>query len=361
MKNKVKIIIAAIILLVLFLPVPTGVYKDGGTRTYTALTYKIVDWNRLCNEGEIYTKTRIYPFPLNFKSLDSLFYREEKRLASAEKSGLEIVKGINVDTFGRNTQYIRTDGYHENVSYPKAVIIRSVNEFKEYYEKNKELYNLERRTDIASDSTIGFLDACDRYDDEYFKGKILVLVLLEEGSGSNRHEVTGVCLDNKGKLQIKIETKVPEVGTCDMAEWHLFIEPADGVNVTDESNVIIELNGKQYSHNHATFTETDTVDEVSGGYCGNTQTTVYFKDLKKYSFMYGKSVDLTHILYTLDYTPAELCNCLPEYTVDTEFGTGYEINLTKGFVRCDKGQASITEERAEEIKSIILWAYENAE
>lgn len=78
MKKKVWMwIVAAVLLLaVLFVPIPTGVARDGGTREYTALTYKIVDWNRL-TEGSIYDETKVYFFPYNFKSIDSLWAREE--------------------------------------------------------------------------------------------------------------------------------------------------------------------------------------------------------------------------------------------------------------------------------------------
>ena len=67
----VVIVIAA----VLFVPVPTGVYKDGGTRVYSALTYKIVDWNRITGSG-LYARTRVYFLPDNFRSLDALWDRE---------------------------------------------------------------------------------------------------------------------------------------------------------------------------------------------------------------------------------------------------------------------------------------------
>ena len=59
---KKKVIIALIIigiLAVLFTPIPTGVYKDGGTRVYSALTYKIVDWNRITGYS-IYEKNSVY-------------------------------------------------------------------------------------------------------------------------------------------------------------------------------------------------------------------------------------------------------------------------------------------------------------
>ena len=51
MKKKRLIIGAIAILLLLIIPIPTGVLKDGGTRTYTALTYKLVRWNHLHDGG----------------------------------------------------------------------------------------------------------------------------------------------------------------------------------------------------------------------------------------------------------------------------------------------------------------------
>ena len=78
MKKRIWIpIIAAVVLLaVLFVPIPSGTYKDGGTREYAALTYKIVDWNKLTSDGK-YDKTKIYFFPNNFKSINELWTYEE--------------------------------------------------------------------------------------------------------------------------------------------------------------------------------------------------------------------------------------------------------------------------------------------
>ena len=76
MKKKVWLIllVAALFLVILFAPIPKGQYKDGGTREYAALTYKIVDWNRLSADS-IYDQTKIYWFPNNFKSIDALWGR----------------------------------------------------------------------------------------------------------------------------------------------------------------------------------------------------------------------------------------------------------------------------------------------
>ncbi len=144
---------------------------------------------------------------------------------------------------GFEVQYIRTDGYHEDVEYPSVKIIRSIEELNNYYDGNKEKYDLERKDKVYSDTSIGFLDACDKYDEAYFENQILIMVLLEEGSGSNRHKVKSLSIVDDNKWVIDIETLVPEVGTCDMAEWHILIEPEVGINVETEVDITVLLNG----------------------------------------------------------------------------------------------------------------------
>ena len=77
MKKKIwiPIVIIAVVLAVLFVPIPRGVYKDGGTREYTALTYKIVKWNRLTDDG-IYKKTRVYFGEERWQDIDNLWLEE---------------------------------------------------------------------------------------------------------------------------------------------------------------------------------------------------------------------------------------------------------------------------------------------
>lgn len=143
-----------------------------------------------------------------------------------------------------SVQYIRTDGYHDCVRYPVVTVIHSVDELNAYYEANKGKYSLERRTDTNySDSTIGFLDACDKYDEVYFESKILLMVLLEEGSGSVRHKVERVANGTDG-ITVDITTIVPEIGTCDMAEWHILIEPEAGVFAEHADDVTVYIDGR---------------------------------------------------------------------------------------------------------------------
>ncbi len=79
MKKKIWIIVLVVVLLavVLFTPIPKSALKDGGTREYVALTYKIVKWKRLSVDG-IHEATKVYWFPDNLQSIDQLWKQEEK-------------------------------------------------------------------------------------------------------------------------------------------------------------------------------------------------------------------------------------------------------------------------------------------
>ncbi len=80
MKKKIWIPISATIILIsiLFVPVPKGSYDDGGTREYVALTYRIVDWNRIYFGG-VYEKTSFYGASDRNKSIDELWARESAK------------------------------------------------------------------------------------------------------------------------------------------------------------------------------------------------------------------------------------------------------------------------------------------
>ncbi len=81
MKKKILgIVLSAVVLLaILFVPMPSGTLKDGGTKVYSSLTYKIVAWNRLY-EGEIFDETKVYFGADRWKTVDELFAVEEKTI-----------------------------------------------------------------------------------------------------------------------------------------------------------------------------------------------------------------------------------------------------------------------------------------
>ena len=426
-------------------------------------------------------------------------------------------------------QYIRTNGYRDGAQFPRVVVIKSAKELTDYYNANSEIFDLERKDKVYSDTTIGFLDACDQYDESFFEKNYLIFVLMEEGSGSVRHEVRSVERTEDKKISISIGREVPEVGTADMAQWHIILElsrdvlvensidtylyvdglpayvadkvivpqteavfktppagtlstpegevtltpagyswivqnsdgtatatiadqasrplpkdslkpvtissqyaetvylPVPGTSVYEPTNSLgylvkfaweanpsrvtctcwpdtvwldssiqgeeipFDLGGGPFyakeggfiyefavtwdntgagyhgtanyyvyivggeDHAHQVAATAQTVDDPFVGYCGNTQTTLHIGD-KEYTFMYGNSVTLTDIRLNLDYDPMRICRCRPEYTVDTEFGKDYGINLTAGYARCEKGQADLTQEQIDTITDIIEWA-----
>ena len=64
-KKKLIIVFAVIAVALLLIPV-RKVYEDGGTQTYTSLTYKVIVWKQI--DGK--SGTEFYIFPNNFHQLD---------------------------------------------------------------------------------------------------------------------------------------------------------------------------------------------------------------------------------------------------------------------------------------------------
>ncbi len=174
--------------------------------------------------------------PANHKNL------YDKEGVKTEDSG-DTYEANQKSSIGFTSEYIRTDIYCEGIPYPVVKVIRSVEELNAYYNSNKNVYDAAHEGEEYSDTAAGFEDIFKRYDETYFQKQMLVMVVLEEGSGSIRHNVDRVELGEDGKLYISISSIVPEIATDDMAWWHVLIEPERGVNVASESDVIVYLDG----------------------------------------------------------------------------------------------------------------------
>lgn len=74
---KKRIVIILVLLIVLFTPIPSGMYKDGGTKAYSALTYKVIKWKVISVHEPTYKNTSVYLFPNNFKSMNQLWEMEQ--------------------------------------------------------------------------------------------------------------------------------------------------------------------------------------------------------------------------------------------------------------------------------------------
>ena len=81
MKKKIwiPIIIVVAVLAVLFVPIPRASYDDGGTREWVALTYKIVDWSKITDDG-LYENTSIYFGEKRWQDIDHLWLEESENV-----------------------------------------------------------------------------------------------------------------------------------------------------------------------------------------------------------------------------------------------------------------------------------------
>lgn len=139
------------------------------------------------------------------------------------------------------------------------------------------------------------------------------------------------------------EGRLPELPSDIGAPEVPYGEAAGSINGVEEELCI--------DHSHRFAEETENAGST-GAYCGNTVTTVYL-DGETYSFGSSDSVALTRILKNLPYNPEAVCRCMAEFTVDTETLSGIQVNLTEAFARCERGQAALTEEQVQTIRTIV--------
>ena len=71
-------------------------------------------------------------------------------------------------------QYVRTDLYTADAAYPQVFVFDSVEALRSYGEYDR------------------LQEYCGGYNEDFFRDRFLVAVLVEEPSGSNSHEVTKI-------------------------------------------------------------------------------------------------------------------------------------------------------------------------
>lgn len=153
----------------------------------------------------------------------------------------EEVEPVNEIDF--SVQYVRA-GVEYTPFMPYTVIIRSPEQLKEYI--SRHAVDANRDNSQYSDGTISFNMAAEKYTEEYFRIKQLILCMIEEPSGSIRHNVEKVILGNDDSLQIYIKKDVPEWCSDDMATWHIFVETA--VADVDNEDIEVFIDGENKTH-----------------------------------------------------------------------------------------------------------------
>ena len=137
-----------------------------------------------------------------------------------------------------SSRSIRTDGGAKDISYPFVTILRSREELEDYCLVQGRLFDLET----------GFLEACEAYDEIYFAEHDLILLCLEESSGSVTHQVTDV-RDENGEWIITVTKHAPvemiRDMPFDMTQWHILIEVQMGKVIAPESAVTVRFENKE--------------------------------------------------------------------------------------------------------------------
>ena len=124
-----------------------------------------------------------------------------------------------------SAQYVRTDRYIQDAQYPDVLVLDSVAALTAYEEYDR----------LKAHSS--------GYDEAFFEEHFLVMVLVEEPSGSNSHEVLKV-EQSGNKTAISIKRIIPQVGTCDMAQWHIIVALKRDVPVKSGKDVQVYLDDR---------------------------------------------------------------------------------------------------------------------
>ena len=96
---------------------------------------------------------------------------------------------------------------------------------------------------VGSISDGGFTEGLAALDEAFFAEQSLLILYLEEGSGSYRHRVDQVIAED-GTVTVTLTTLAPEIGTCDMAYWAILIPIDNGsanlpVEIVEKSEALI--------------------------------------------------------------------------------------------------------------------------
>ena len=138
---------------------------------------------------------------------------------------------LTAEIYDYTATYVRTYNYTGDYTLlPLVRQLSSLDGLNAYIAENAEAL---QNSVIGEEPKISFADAAAKYTKEWFDTHKLLVVCLEEGSGSVRHEVTAVSKDT-----VCINRLNTHVGTCDMAYWHILIELDKSAAISDSISVL---------------------------------------------------------------------------------------------------------------------------
>jgi len=170
------------------------------------------------------------------------FYDNSDGYRTATDNGkalLDIIVNGSMNNF--SAQYIYTNGNGRYDEDRKIVVIESKEQLDDYYLTNRQndIFELNKYNfdEGISYNALSFKDAIGKYDDNYFKDNILVLVIIVENSLSISHVVKSIDFNPSNNV-INIGRIKPSVQLGEIATWHIIIE----IGRNDCSNKNFELN-----------------------------------------------------------------------------------------------------------------------
>ena len=116
------------------------------------------------------------------------------------------------DSYAQNGCLYGRLGYSGDRSYPYTKAVNTLAEWKSLY----------LGCSAGSVSNGGFTEGLAALDEAFFAEQSLLILYLEEGSGSYRHRVDQVIAED-GTITVTLTTLEPEIFTCDMAYWAILI------------------------------------------------------------------------------------------------------------------------------------------
>jgi len=127
-------------------------------------------------------------------------------------------------------RYERTDGCGAQYPGPGLFMLRSYDEFLAFYNAHQET--------CRGDEWIScnFSAAFAAYTETFFDDRYLLIIRQSEPSSSISHEVERI--DANGNITIK--RFMPEIGTAELAEWHILLELDKGFRPEQFDGVFIE-------------------------------------------------------------------------------------------------------------------------
>ena len=137
------------------------------------------------------------------------------------------------ESYDFEAAYFRTDRksfaddhlFDQNL--PLVTVLNSAADLQDYLRAHAEDF-------YFSDEFLAEIE--DTYTQKWFETHKLITVALEEGTGSARHDVTAV-----NERDIHIDRLMPQVGTTDMAAWHILIAVDKSADLAEKPNVVFTV------------------------------------------------------------------------------------------------------------------------